>query len=252
MISSESMRLLTIAFIGSIIGGIGIQIGCVIALLTKRLQNHFQAKMFMMCSGLLSVLIALELIPHALENGNPILAMIGIASGLTLALLVHNLYDNVVIISPPLLADRAFQTSLLLCIAIALHNIPAGAAIGLALNQSVHEAIPIISVMILHSIPEGLLVAVPLIASRKYGTALLFPFLFIGSATGLGVLSGAALLLKYSHVYSFMLSIAIGVIMHLVCYEITRPALKSLGIRKGLLFFGLGGLLSYFGIHFLH
>lgn len=121
-----------------------------------------------------------------------------------------------------------WQSSLLLVLAITLHNIPEGLAIGVAFG-SVEIGLPSANIglavalsigIAIQNFPEGTAVSVPL---RRQGMSRMKSFLF-GQASGIvepfaGVL-GALLVLSIQSILPYALSFAAGAMMFVVIEEL--------------------------------
>lgn len=246
MSAHEAFRIISIGVLGTLIGSSGLGIGGLLALSLRRYNVHFQTVALCFSAGIVAALIMLEMIPESIEMGGFGFALLGLGGGVGLAAVLHRITDKVIIISPPLLADRAVQTALLMCIAISLHNIPAGASLGMSLSQSLDFTYPLALVMIVHSIPEGLLVSLPLLANRNYSTAYLFLIAYVGIATGLGVIAGSLFRLEYDGLMGVILAVAAGTMTHVVWSEMIHPTIQKLQWITGIVMLSMGAAVGYF------
>lgn len=240
----EGIRILTLGLVGAFVGSSGLGIGGMIALLVRTIEKKFQSVIFCVSSGIVITLIVVEMIPESLKSGSPMITGLGMVGGFWTAAILHALTKKVIIISPPMLSDRVIQTSLLMCVAISIHNIPAGISLGLALNQSLEIAYPLVFIMVLHAIPEGLFVSLPLILQQKTTAALLAPVAIVGSATGLGVMSGVMIPLSFTPMLSALIAMAVGIIAHVLWYDMILPAMRQSKLPLIIPAIGFGALLG--------
>lgn len=245
MTTFEGIRIVSIGVLGALIGSSGLGIGGLLALLLRRFNVLFQSVVLCFSAGVVAALIIMEMIPESIQAGGLWLTLFGMGCGFWFASALHITADKVIIISPPLLADRTFQTALLMSIAISLHNIPAGASLGISFSQSLDFTYPLILVMIVHSIPEGFLVSLPLLTKRKYAAAYLLLITYVGMATGLGVIVGSLFNLEYGGLMGVILAIAVGTMTYVVWFEMIFPEIRKLQWTRGIIVLGMGATAGY-------
>jgi len=115
---------------------------------------------------------------------------------------------------------RKLKAAWLLAIAIIIHNIPEGAAVGAAVIESLRGGVLLAIAIGIQNIPEGLAVSLPLATANKK----------VGQALWIAVLSGivepisalfAAILASISRgILPYMLSFAAGAMVYVVSHEI--------------------------------
>lgn len=164
-------------------------------------------------------------------------ALIGFASGGLFLLLVHKLLPDTDIDSTNQNSEKSgWQRSILLFLAITLHNIPEGLAIGVAFGAAaagvegatVGAAIALAIGVGLQNFPEGFAVSVPL---RKDGLSRVKSFMY-GQASGVvepiaGFL-GAILAMTMHTILPYVLSFAAGAMIYVVVEElIPESQIKS-------------------------
>lgn len=167
---------------------------------------------------------------------NPVLtAVLGFLSGGAFLLLVDHVLPH---LHPGLDIDKAegvktsWQRSVLLVLAITLHNIPEGLAVGVAFgalgvagtSSSLGAAIALAIGIGIQNFPEGAAVSIPLRRERvSMGKAF-----FIGQASGIvepiaGVL-GAVLVVSMQPLLPFALAFAAGAMIYVVVEELIPEA----------------------------
>lgn len=112
------------------------------------------------------------------------------------------------------------KTGLIICIGIAIHNIPEGLAIGAGFDNSNKLGLSIAIAICLHDIPEGVSMALPMkIANIKNYKILVYVFLS-GMCTMVGTIIGYLLGTISSNVIAFCLSFSAGAMLYIVSGEL--------------------------------
>lgn len=134
----------------------------------------------------------------------------------------------------------AMQRVWLFVIAIALHNLPEGLAVGVAVTQPGNAGMPLTLGMAVQNMPEGLVVALALVAAgysrgQAWGVALL-----TGMVEPLGGVLGAGLVHAMPWLMPWALAFAAGAMLFVVSHEIIpeshRPGVETtatLGVMVG-------------------
>jgi ZIP family zinc transporter len=117
-------------------------------------------------------------------------------------------------------SSQRLKRTWLFVFAIALHNLPEGLAIGVGFANDMARGAALATGIAVQDIPEGLVVAVALIAAGYgRGTAML-----VGMASGLvepvGAVVGAALVMALPMLLPFALGFAAGAMLFVVSHEI--------------------------------
>lgn len=134
-----------------------------------------------------------------------------------------------------------WQRSILLVLAITLHNIPEGLAVGVAFgaaanglgaSASVAGAVALAIGIGLQNFPEGAAVSIPL---RREGFSRKKAFLY-GQASGIvepiAAVIGAYAVLKMQHILPFALAFAAGAMIYVVVEELIPEAQREEGGSK--------------------
>ncbi|OMP65636.1 ZIP family metal transporter [Domibacillus epiphyticus] len=150
---------------------LGINIGALTAFVLYKIPKLKAQHLYFLCGFVLIALLVLELIPHATQEYGLISVLFGASLGVLICLFLHGLFER---LSP----SKAYQPSLFIIVGIAVHNIPAGLAIGTALDNELLSA-SFIAALLLHQIPEGLAIMASLLLS--VGERLPFLLFFITS-----------------------------------------------------------------------
>jgi ZIP family zinc transporter len=196
-------------------------------------------------AGLMTAVVCFKLIPEAFESGGVLFTFTGITSGIIAVVFIENCLKN-----SKLLRSRGtsgkntglLKAGVLMAIAIALHNLPEGFAVGSGFEASASLGLTITAVIMIHDIPEGIAMAVPM---RAGGLSKLKAFTYTilsGVPMGLGAFLGAALS-EISQVFiSVCLGFAGGAMLYIVYGELLPESkkmylgrLSSLGNVLGIL-----------------
>lgn len=197
----------------------------------------------MIAAGIWSLLLpAIEMAEH-LKHFAFMPAAIGFAVGIIILILVDKAVNR-------LEMQREFKSTMLLIIAVTLHNIPEGMAVGVAL-AGVLSASPYITMsgamsiaigIAIQNIPEGTVISMPLVSEGKTKM----------KAFGIGVLSGIVepmaaiitlILTRYvGMVLPYLLAFAAGAMYFVVANELLPSTADKKGSYIGTIGFAIGFL----------
>jgi len=224
----------------SVIAGLATVIGAAIALVVGKPSPRMTALLLGFASGVMLFVVAIDLLPHALDAGRTRTAI-----GLILGILGCKLCDLVLAKtlrnSPSLYGKRRhfFRLGLMVALGIALHDLPEGLAIGAGFASSGAIGTSLAIAIGLHNIPEGLSVAVPLSLGGASKGKIIGLCLLISLVTPLGAIIGT-MVSSISPVFiGLMLAYAAGAMTYVVAdeliptsYELSR-SMSILGLAIG-------------------
>ena len=205
---------------GFIVEGLGVTTGMLLLLLLRFQSKRLQGMMMGLAAGLMTAIICFDILPEAFEQGGVLLALVGVVLGLSGGLSLDNLAATVSQRLNPKKTNNNVKTGVVLTMAIALHNIPEGIALGTLLAISPQTGLKVALIVLLHSIPEGMAIAIPLqkggIKGKTLGAicAMLATLMGIGAMTGFVISSLSPILLTLT------MGFAAGVILYIVCEEL--------------------------------
>ena len=227
----------TMALMATLFTWFGTAAGAVPVLFTRRLNQKLMDGMLGLAAGVMIAASFWSLLAPAIElsGGDWRPATIGFLAGGIALYLIDKILPH---LHPGLDISQAegiktsWQRSVLLVLAITLHNIPEGLAVGVAFGAVAHAAdaaqaqqmilggIALAIGIGLQNLPEGLAVAMPL---RREGMGRLKAFMY-GQASGVvepvaGVL-GAWLVLSMGRVLPYGLAFAAGAMIFVVVEEL--------------------------------
>lgn len=149
-------------FLGTIAGALA-------AFLLYKVPKIKASHLYVLCGVVLTALLALELIPHALEEYSFISVAFGASLGVLSCMCLHDLFKGV--------SSSTYRPALFITMAIAIHNIPAGLAIGSTLDNEQFTASFIVATVI-HQIPEGLAIMTSLLLCGRRRMPIILFFIF--------------------------------------------------------------------------
>lgn len=213
----EGSPLVVRAFAIGIIPAVMTALGSIPVLLGARMSERASDAGLGLAAGVMLVASFTSLLLPAVEAGGPLLAVIGFVAGAVLIKVVDSILPHLHFIKGPEGLPRPLAKGLLIALAMIIHNVPEGMAVGVASSVSVHEGLLLALAIGLQDVPEGLAVALPL--SDKGG---LKAFL-IGVASGLAEALAAplpALIIEHIGIaLPFLMAFAAGAMVYVVVHE---------------------------------
>lgn len=224
-------QYLTVALLGGFAGFLATALGGLVALVFQAIATRVQDTMLGFAAGMMLAASSFSLILPGLEAAqeqthSPLMGAAVVVLGLTLgALLMLGLdrftpHEHEQIGRQGPSAERINRIWLFV-LAITLHNVPEGMAIGVSFaDGDMQVGIPLTSAIALQDIPEGLAVALALrvtglsplrAAGVAIATGLMEP---LGAVIGLGLSSG------YAIGYPISLGLAAGAMIFVVSHEV--------------------------------
>lgn len=229
---------------GVLASTLGIGVGSALAWTMKRIQRGFSF-IYAFCTGIIIGLLFLEMIPESIELGGSFVLVIGITLGLLFYIYIHRLMKKIIIITDSYQKDIFVRSGVLLTISIALHNFPVGVSLGLTFGTDIGKYL--LTTIILHNIPEGIIIFTPLfLAGFGFITWILFTA-FITLPFVIGSIIGQLLNFGISVWLAFIINIAIAIIFVVVVKEIFGEAIRHSSVVYciGIGIFGFGIIYLY-------
>ena len=231
------MQVIIFSAIAGICGtGIG---GLVSAALSKRSSEVTICWMLSFAAGVMISIVCFGLVPESFELSNMASTIFGLIAGIVLIMLlnravdiktgmreenqnIHNTHEELYHESS-IIRNRMqmLRSGTLMLIAIGLHNVPEGMAIGAGGSYNFQFGALLTIMIALHNIPEGMAIAAPLLAggiNRKNAvllTALSGATTLLGGFIGMliGSISDFAVALSLSSAGGAMLYVVFGEII---------------------------------------
>ena len=261
---------MTIILICALAGICGTSLGCLLLILIGKGPAGSMGWSLSFAGGVMISLVCFGLIPEAVElSGIPATAG-GLAIGLVVILAVDLLVDkltghgsghhgaghehshsmgNDIAHEESRTADprSLIRSGTIMLVAIGLHNIPEGMAIGAGGHHDLQLGTMLAAMIALHNIPTGMAIAAPLLAGGMGKARTLFLVILSGLPTLFGGLIGMAIGDISDLAVALSLAGAGGTLMYVVLKEIIPQSVSLIKIRLTSLMILLGilaGLLA--------
>ncbi|MCD5325955.1 MULTISPECIES: ZIP family metal transporter [Pontibacillus] len=226
--------------LGAIASGIGIGIGGAIAWILKGLRINF---IYALSAGIILGLLLFEMIPESIGLGGWWVFLLGATIGIAIFQYIHRSLDRITIITSSPQKDILVHTGILLTVSISIHNFPMGFVLGSNIKPELAGAM--LLTLLLHNIPEGIIIFTPLFLSGfgiltwMIGTVMVTLPILVGSL--LGKLIG----IGYPYLLSFIISATISVIFMVATQELFKESVRHSSLRFSLIV-GTAGLVSVY------
>ena len=231
ILSGEISDAFFLAIIGGTAGFLATTLGALPALVLRSIPQKLEDSMLGMAAGMMLAASAFSLILPGLDAGERILGsaglgagtvVFGMALGVLLMLGLDQFIPHAHAEGGPCGAGHERCSRVwLFVLAIALHNLPEGMAIGVSFAETdMNVGVPLTTAIALQDIPEGLAVA---LALRGAGLTNIQAVL-VAAATGLleplGALLGVGLSSGMAIAYPVGLGLAAGAMLFVVSHEV--------------------------------
>ncbi|QGG49353.1 ZIP family metal transporter [Heliorestis convoluta] len=212
----------------SFVAGFATTLGAFVVLWWPNLQPQKLSAFLGFASGVMIVVVALDLLPTAWQWGG----LGAMATGFVMGFIVIAIAD--------LLLTRLTRSTLgngtmaplrkmgyLIAIGISLHDFPEGIAIAAGAAAEVHLGWVVALAIGLHNIPEGIATAAPLRMSGLRAWKIILLTVIMSLFTPLGTLLGFGLLAISTEVLAQLIALAGGAMVYLVWDELWPEARKN-------------------------
>jgi len=224
----------------------GIFIGGMIAWLFKGINQRAHI-IYALCTGVILGLISFEILPEAVESGDWLSTIIGFILGMMLFKVLHSRLNFRQGKESHAKKNLYIRTGILLMLSFAVHNLPIGITLGA--NQQPDLAKALLQTLLFHSIPEGIILFIPLILAGFNIFTVLIISLLVSVPVAIGVFIGNFLV--HPLLNTLFMSFAMGMIFIVTISEILYPALHKSSVFKILCGTFIGfGVIGYY-LHLL-
>lgn len=215
--------------IASFLSGMSSPVGAWLALRFGRVTHKQLAFFLGLAGGIMITVILTELSPASIQSGGRSLFFIGVTLG-WLSMWVLGKVTSKFATHPhstEIQAENFLRIGWFIAIALAIHDLPEGLAIGAA--DAIHPKIGLLIALViaLHNIPEGMSIALPLYLGGIPKRKVLWITFWIGWVTPLGTLLALALLHISTLFISLSLAFACGTMAFVVAVEILPEAFHA-------------------------
>lgn len=200
-----------------------------------------------MSAGVMGLVAYFTLLPSAFTYGNWLHLGIGFVMAIIVMVLIHHLPFSKVEDKGD--SDHLGRLGIFLVIAISLHNVPEGIAIGMGYGLEAHLGHTLVIAMFVHNLPVGIGLAAPLVAAGRHPLFIFLLSLFSGAILPFGTWLGKYMTHSLDVVAIGLVFAAVSMVW-IVCREIGPRAIE-LSQTHTWLGIGSGCLLMYI-IHLFH
>ncbi|QUW24013.1 ZIP family metal transporter [Sporosarcina sp. Marseille-Q4063] len=211
-------------FIGFLSTFAGISIGGVIAGLINGFKRSI-GTIYAVCTGLILGLISFEIAPEAIQLGNWLIFLLGFLAGVFIFNLIHMGVHNNSVITKASHKHHNRRLGLFLALIISIHNFPMGIVLG-AGEQS-QLSISLLQALLLHNIPEGMILFTPLFIAGFSFNMLFFLSIFIAVPVALGAFFGEMIGMQNNLLWAFLISLTVGTIYMVTIKEILTESIRQ-------------------------
>ncbi|MCL2637986.1 MAG: ZIP family metal transporter [Oscillospiraceae bacterium] len=238
--------------------------GLISALLFKRSSEKIICWLLSFAAGIMTSVVCFGLMPEAVELAGMTGAVLGLILGVLVIMLLNSVVDKITDVKGDKLSihntpeelyhqtsvlmnpKKMLRSGIIMLVAIGLHNIPEGIAIGAGGSHNFQLGVMIAIMIALHNIPEGMAIAAPLLAGGIGRAKVILLTLICGLTTVFGALFGVLIGNISDFAVSLSLSAAGGAMLYVVFGEIIpqtvvmtksrmAPLITLFGIILGLL-----------------
>lgn len=233
------MRVILFSAFAGICGtGLG---GMVSAAVGKRSADTM-CWMLSFAAGVMISIVCFGLIPESVVLTSPLISVLGLVLGVIVIMLLNRLVDFITETGKKvhetheelyhegrIIHEKTalLRSGTLMLIAIALHNIPEGLAIGAGGSHDIQLGILLAVMIALHNIPEGMAIAAPLIAGGVGRARVILLTTLSGAPTLIGGVIGVLFGNLSDTAIALSLSVAGGAMLYVVFGEIIPQAIVS-------------------------
>jgi ZIP family zinc transporter len=250
------MQIIIFSAIAGIFGtGLG---GLVSVVLFKRSSETMTCWMLSFAGGVMTSIVCFGLVPEALELADITVSISGLIIGIVIIMALSRMVDSITETRGDKLKihetheelyhesriihdnSRILRSGMLMLMAISLHNIPEGIAIGAAGSHDLRLGLLLAFMIAVHNIPEGMAIAAPLLFGGIKWKKVVFLTALSGAPTLLGGIIGRLIGNISDFAVAISLSAAGGAMLYVVFCEIMPQSVVMTKDRKVLLVTLLG------------
>ncbi len=249
----------------SLIAGVGgTSIGGVMGAYLGGMSDKVLSNILSFAGGVMISIVCFSLVPETILLANVQTSFVGLVIGVLVVMLLNRIVDIITETSRNSLkahthltelhheegllrGKQLYKAGLIMLIAIALHNLPEGIAIGSGSAHDIKLGISLAVLLAIHNIPEGMAIAAPLRAGGMNITTIVLLTALSGSSTivgsfigfQLGSLSDFAIAMCFSVAGGAMLYVVLGEMLPqaIIMQKDRNPSIAAIfGFLAGLLF----------------
>ena len=223
LIESTSHSVIVQAFLAACIGFVLTVIGALPALLGVKWSNAIIPYGMGFAAGVMISASFTSLLVPAVELGGLFPVVVGFLLGGIVVYVVDKVLPHEHLVKGyegPEKLVRKLRATWLLALAIIIHNIPEGAAVGAAVAESLRKGVVLAVAIGVQNIPEGLAVSLPLVSAGKRVRQALLIAVLSGVVEPLASVGAATLATMSRSILPYLLSFAAGAMIYVVSHEV--------------------------------
>ena len=217
---------------------LGTGLGGVVAVVIGNRSPSMTCWMLSFAGGVMTSIVCFGLVPEAIELSNVTLSILGIILGILVIMLLNRFVDGVTEKTQEKMKIRntpqdlchsreimeskkvLLRSGIIMLVALALHNIPEGMAIGAGGSHDMEFGVMLAIMIALHDVPEGMAIAAPLLGGGLNKAPVIFLTALSGASTFIGGTIGVLIGNISDNAVALSLSIAGGAMLYVVFGEI--------------------------------
>ena len=174
-------------------------------------------------AGVMIVASFTSLLIPAIEIGGISISIIGFIAGVALVKFLDSIIPHMHLTKgyEGVIHPKKLKKAWLIALAMIVHNIPEGMAVGAATTYSLVDGLVLSLAIGLQDVPEGLAVALPIAAATKDKRKAFIIGSFSGIIEMFAALIPPLIIVAVSVMLPFMLALAAGAMIYVVVHEIT-------------------------------
>lgn len=211
-------------FIGFVSTFAGIGVGGVIATLINGFKRSI-GTIYAVCTGLILGLLSFEIVPEAIQLGNWVVFALGFLVGVIIFELIHMGFHKNPVISKGSRKQHNLRIGLFLALIISIHNFPVGVFLGT--SEHSQFSLALLQALILHNIPEGMILFTPLFMARIRFYLLFLLSIIIAVPVAIGAFIGEMIGMQNQLLWAFLISLTVGTIYMITIKEILPESIRQ-------------------------
>lgn len=230
---------LKILLVMSLIGGISSGIGGIIASIIKIKNNNTLGMLYQITGGIMTSIVCFDMLPECFEMSSILFVLFFTFFGIIIIYNIDKLIEK-----KNVLKNEYSNTTIIIMLLMTFHNFIEGLAIGASFSYSISIGVTLLISIVLHDIPEGMVVGITNKIDRKNFSKILINTVFSGVVTGIGAMFGymiGGIDIKY---ICLCISFAAGAMLYIVSCELLPNAYNVTKNQKVYLMYILGILIG--------
>lgn len=214
---------LTIAFMVmlSLLAG-----GLVGAIIHQKFSHRLDA-LLILSGSILFGLVTFEVVPESVKNYPAGGLLLGLILAIVAMILADKLFHRSFSNKNKNELFHRFLAFVFLVLAISIHNIPTGLALGSSLFNASFSSGPLLTAVFLHHIPEGLSLMISTLIAGYHTKVYFLATVFLAGLLGLSIFFGSFLAGESLRINALLMGSAIGTLSYVSAYEMLWKTRKT-------------------------